>query len=281
VLNNKHVPDQYLWASQEQRLELLRGLMDTDGCCNKDGQVEFWNMNERLARGVYRLAASLGVKPFWCEGRATLYGKDCGTKFGVKWTAKLECFHLKRKVKRLPENLRATQQWRYIVAVEPAGPREMRCITTSNPSGLYLFGDNFNVTHNTFVLVADFASPGGTELVHAMLRLGNNVLGCVIALAATFLLWPTREPAKLRDRLSTAISTHLSYLSASVGRIRNDTLELERLRRAAGLASNNAEEVVARLRLEHLETPAIQRSASTALALLRRMAGTATRARFG
>ena len=133
----------------------------------------------------------------------------------------------------------------------------------------------------SFVLVADFASPGGTELVHAMLRLGNNVLGCVIALAATFLLWPTREPAKLRDRLSTAISTHLNYLSASVGRTRNDTLELERLRRAAGLASNNAEEVVARLRLEHLETPAIQRSASTALALLRRMAGTATRARFG
>lgn len=155
VLNNKHIPEEYLWASIEQRLQLLSGLMDTDGCCNKDGQVEFWNMNEGLARGVYHLAASLGVKPFWREARATLYGKDCGPKFGVKWTAMLQCFKLKHKTKRLPKKVRATQFWRYIVNVEPAGLRAMRCITTSNPSGLYLFGRNFNVTHNTEVLAAD------------------------------------------------------------------------------------------------------------------------------
>lgn len=166
VLNNKHIPEQYLWASQEQRLELLQGLMDTDGCCNKDGQVEFWNMNESLSRGVYHLASSLGVKPFWCEARATLYGRDCGPKFGVKWTAMLPCFKLKHKADRLPAKLRATQSWRYIVNVEPASPREMRCITTSNPTGLYLFGRNFNVTHNTQFLAADAMQ----EYLHPRLR---------------------------------------------------------------------------------------------------------------
>ncbi len=43
----------------------------------------------------------------------------------------------------------------------------------------------------TFVLVADFATPDNT-FAYALARLGNNVLGCVIALLAAYLLWPTR-----------------------------------------------------------------------------------------
>jgi hypothetical protein len=44
----------------------------------------------------------------------------------------------------------------------------------------------------TFVLVADLATPAD-EFAYAMARLGNNVLGCVIALLAAYLLWPTRR----------------------------------------------------------------------------------------
>jgi len=133
----------------------------------------------------------------------------------------------------------------------------------------------------TFVLVADFAAPGGAELAYAVTRLENNVFGCVIALLATFLLWPSREPSRFGDRLAKAVSANLGYLAASLGRGEDSEIELERLRRAAGLASNNAEEVLARLRLEKLDTSHHDRTGSTALALLRRVAGTATRARFG
>ncbi len=132
----------------------------------------------------------------------------------------------------------------------------------------------------TFVLVADFAAPEGAEMAYAVTRLANNVLGCLIALLATFLLWPSREPSRFGDRLAQAVAANLSYLSASLGRVRENEIELERRRRAAGLASNNAEEVLARLRLEKLETTDDDRTGSTALALLRRVAGTATRARF-
>jgi len=103
----------------------------------------------------------------------------------------------------------------------------------------------------------------------------------VIALLAKFLLWPSREPSRFSDRLAKAVSANLSYLGASLGRGEDGEIELERLRRAAGLASNNAEEVLARLRLEKLDTSNDDRTGSTALALLRRVAGTATRARFG
>ncbi|SAL32352.1 FUSC family protein [Caballeronia humi] len=133
----------------------------------------------------------------------------------------------------------------------------------------------------SFVLVADFAaSVGAGEFVHAATRLGNNVLGCVIALAATFLLWPSREPASFDDKLARAISANLAYLAAALARARIADAEIERARRAAGLASNNAEETLARLRLERLNTSATEEFGSTALALLRRIAGTATRARL-
>jgi uncharacterized membrane protein YccC len=105
-----------------------------------------------------------------------------------------------------------------------------------------------------FVLVADFAAPGGAELTYAVTRLENNVFGCVIALLATFFLWPSREPSRFSDRLAKAVSANLSYLSVSLGPVRDNEIELERQRRAAGLASNNAEEVLARLRLEKLDT---------------------------
>ena len=153
VLNNKHIPEEYLWSSCYQRLELLRGMMDTDGYCNASGAVEFTNTNREVAMGVYRLASSLGVKPHWNEGIATLYGKVCGPKYRVTWTAPLGCFYLRRKLRRLPKKQPEWTKYRRIVAVEPIGKRKMRCITTSNPSGLYLFGANCNVTHNSSFLL--------------------------------------------------------------------------------------------------------------------------------
>jgi hypothetical protein len=132
----------------------------------------------------------------------------------------------------------------------------------------------------TFVLVADFASQTGPAPAFAAIRLGNNVLGCVIAIAATFLLWPSRESAGFDDKLARAIDANLAYLAAALAKARTNDAELERLRRAAGLASNNAEETLTRLRLERLNASATEALGSTALALLRRIAGTATRARL-
>lgn len=131
-----------------------------------------------------------------------------------------------------------------------------------------------------FVLVADFAAPGGSESMYAITRLENNVLGCAIALLATFLLWPSREPDSFERMLAEAVAANLRYLGASMKNSEDNGVNLERMRRAAGLASNNAEEVLARIRLEKLETSHDDRKRATALALLRRVAGTATRARF-
>jgi hypothetical protein len=153
VWENKHIPQSYLWASAPQRLALLQGLMDSNGCCVRS-RCDFTHTNEALARGVYHLAASLGLKPYWGEGRAALKGKDCGPKFRVTWTGMLPVFRLPRKLATLPKEVNTSQTSRFIVSIEPEEVREVRCITVAHKDGLFLFGRNFNVTHNSQLVSA-------------------------------------------------------------------------------------------------------------------------------
>ena len=46
---------EYLLSSKDQRLDLLRGLMDTDGCVDKSGNCEFTQKKNNLAKDVYVL----------------------------------------------------------------------------------------------------------------------------------------------------------------------------------------------------------------------------------
>lgn len=152
ILGNKHVPAIYLRASKEQRLALLRGLMDTDGCVDEGGKCEFTNTNKQLAESLVQLILSLGDKAALCEGRATLYGKDCGPKYRVTWTAS-ECpFLLPRKQARWKSSVRRTTRFRYIVKAEPIESRPGRCIQVDSPSHLYLASKSMIPTHNSRIL---------------------------------------------------------------------------------------------------------------------------------
>jgi intein/homing endonuclease len=57
---NKFIPKRYLNGSTEQRLELLRGLMDTDGCVGKDGTLAYSTSSLQLAEDIQYLIRSLG-----------------------------------------------------------------------------------------------------------------------------------------------------------------------------------------------------------------------------
>lgn len=153
VMENKHVPESYLWASRTQRLALLQGLMDTDGSCTRS-RCEFTNTSKSLTQGVYQLAASLGLKPHFAERRAKLNGKDCGPCWRVSWTATLPVFRLQRKLDKLPAVTKSCQNHRFITQVDEDVTTTVRCITVDSPDGLFLFGTNFNITHNSAVVGA-------------------------------------------------------------------------------------------------------------------------------
>jgi phage terminase large subunit-like protein len=151
VFGCKHVPALYLRAEVTQRLALLRGLMDTDGYANAK-LVEFCNTNKQLAEAVMELARSLGEKPVLKEGRAKLYGRDCGPKYRVTWRWRLfNPFAMPRKANKLgaPAAQGFKHDHRMITAIEPIEPKPMRCITVDSPSRLYLAGEGMIPTHNT------------------------------------------------------------------------------------------------------------------------------------
>ena len=63
VLGNKHIPHSYIQNSRENRLQLLAGLLDSDGYYDKKFNVfEIVQKDERLAKEIKYLADSLGFR---------------------------------------------------------------------------------------------------------------------------------------------------------------------------------------------------------------------------
>jgi phage terminase large subunit-like protein len=152
VLNNKHIPVVYLRSSKEQRLELLKGLLDSDGYCDPiTGNVEFCTTRKDLADGVFELVCSLGLKPTVQSSIARLYDKDCGIKYRMNFTSHFNVFFLHRKSKNQKGKRKQSKKIarRYITNCVRIEPKLMRCITVDSPSNLYLCGRAMIPTHNT------------------------------------------------------------------------------------------------------------------------------------
>src|SRR5262249_45131130 len=62
----KFIPPVYLEATREARLDLWRGLMDTDGRVERWGSLRFCSTSERFAADLATLVRSLGG---WCSVR--------------------------------------------------------------------------------------------------------------------------------------------------------------------------------------------------------------------
>lgn len=152
LLQNKHIPKAYLQASVDQRLELLRGLMDTDGsvtATTNSHVCEFMGTSERLVRGVHELVISLGINASIREGVAKIDGRDIGPKWRVTFTTDLEVFHLQRKSDRQVRSTTSRSRYRYITDVEKVESVPVRCIQVDREDGLFLAGRALITTHNS------------------------------------------------------------------------------------------------------------------------------------
>lgn len=145
LLKNKHIPIKYLQSSIEQRMELLKGLMDTDGTIEKSGRCCFDNKNEKLIDEVYELLMSLGIKTV--KSSKVINGT---TYFRLSFTPIIPVFHLKRKLERQKlENSRKTQNYRYIKEINKIESVPVKCIQVDSPNSLFLCSRSFVTTHNT------------------------------------------------------------------------------------------------------------------------------------
>ena len=148
LVNNKHIPEQYLLSSYEQRLALLQGLMDTDGNCLNNGSAEFTGSNVELVAQTAMLVRSLGMKCAVREGDAKLNGVVVGKKYRIKFVPNLPIFRMQRKLERQNPTPRRTTRLRYLIQIEKVQSIPMRHISIESKDHLYLAGDNLIPTHD-------------------------------------------------------------------------------------------------------------------------------------
>lgn len=152
LIKNKHIPEMYLTASKEQRYELLRGILDTDGTISKAGQISLTLTNQLLIKDCKQLMRSLGLKTTLKEGRATLYGKDCGAKYLLHCfpSNNTPLFHLSRKLERqkqVPEGKNRRASKTIVKCNKLDNECIVNCITVEG--GFYLAGKALTITHNS------------------------------------------------------------------------------------------------------------------------------------
>lgn len=152
LLQNKHIPEDYLLSSFEDRLELLRGLMDTDGYTDKLGRCEFTTVLPELAKDTYQLLSSLGIDVYLTVSESKLYGVRKKDRHRLRFKTTLQIFNLPRKQERIINSKPPKNNCKLIKSVKYVGLHNTRCIEVDSPNHLYLTGRDFIITHNSLFL---------------------------------------------------------------------------------------------------------------------------------
>lgn len=152
----KHIPDEYLTASVEQRLELLAGLIDTDGYSYADERYDyhtrtvFTTADETLKDSFESLISTFGWRTSTLEveprlSTSGIQGRHKYWVIGFTPSCEIPCT-LERK--------RVTETGRFnrgvgIVNIEETKGVQGNCITVEG--GIYLVGKHLIPTHNSWI----------------------------------------------------------------------------------------------------------------------------------
>lgn len=190
--HEKFIPQDYLYGSVEQRLEILRGLIDTDGGI-EGSAVRYSSSSEELSEGVRELANSLGMvakihekQPYYTHKGERKPGR---TSYIV--TIKLAKGGLIPFTSEKHTNAFSygqTDARRYVVDIRETEEYEsMTCISVDAEDKLFLT-ENYVPTHNTTIAVqaaTNYVNQGMNvlyvtleeKLERISVRLESNLLG--------------------------------------------------------------------------------------------------------
>jgi phosphate starvation-inducible PhoH-like protein len=153
--HNKFIPDLYKFSSIEDRIDLLRGLMDTDGTIKKNGEASFTTVSKQLALDIIELVQSLGGRAVLRERNRVNKGSSYKERmivsrrityeFNISLPNEINPFYIKRKANRHNSNYIHGVG---IKSIDYVGEKETQCILLDNPEHLYIT-DQYIVTHNS------------------------------------------------------------------------------------------------------------------------------------
>lgn len=153
VLNAKHIPQEYLRASEPQRRALLAGLLDTDGTVTAGGTIRFCVTDQRLADDVFELIVSLGYRCHRATKRVRGRTEASSTAYILNFSTEDEVFRLHRKnlahKERRANVGTARCRSRFITDVRPIASVAVRCVQVDNVDHMYLAGRAMIPTHNS------------------------------------------------------------------------------------------------------------------------------------
>ncbi len=160
LLHNKHIPGQYLRASYSQRLDLLRGLMDSDGSVNKiRKQAVFTNCKQELSTDVKELLLSLGQRPLQNYTFNNQFGRTINIYPISFRPININPFLLPVKANKIDK------EWGYgysnkrtIKKIDFVGKQKTQCIMVDSNTRTYLCTKNMIPTHNTGKTRVDWAT---------------------------------------------------------------------------------------------------------------------------
>jgi len=144
---SKSIPEVFMISSYNQRLELLRGLLDTDGTVSKEGTTtSFTSVSKQLAYGVADIVRSLG-------GRANITANNWKDKVSYRVFIMLQVnpFKLKRKANRWKKPNTNKTKHVGIVDIAPIETEPSKCIAVDSSTHSFL-AEDYVVTHNTTAL---------------------------------------------------------------------------------------------------------------------------------
>jgi RecB family exonuclease len=155
VRGRKHIPAAYFRAGTQQRIDLLRGLMDTDGWWNRTRRrAGFTTTDDGLADDVVHLLRTLGLHPLHFIKPYVNKVRPPRTWHVIEFTpVGFNPFSLPRKALPAGQDVTELQatlaRRRIITAVEPVESVPTQCVAVDAPDSLYLCGRGFVPTHNT------------------------------------------------------------------------------------------------------------------------------------
>lgn len=154
-IRKKHIPDQYLTSTISNRLQLLAGLIDTDGYVYpKNGRYVFTTSDHKLSESFCHLISSFG----WNFSKVIeqpkisssgIVGKKEYYVIGFNPTMRIPCI-----VSRKKHNASINQRKIAIKKItQNAGNFIGNCIQVDSPDGLYLVGKTMQPTHNSWSVI--------------------------------------------------------------------------------------------------------------------------------
>lgn len=148
LIKNKHLPDLYLFSSYEQRLDVLRGLMDSDGYFHKKRRRFVMNTSKKWqSEAIKKLVSSLGFKATEIETTNYLEGrkfKGWNCNFNTDGTNPFLCRNQDIEI-----NITKESNYKTIISCELVDTIPTKCIEVDSESHTYLYGHGFTITHNT------------------------------------------------------------------------------------------------------------------------------------